>query len=150
MSFSKQYLIAGICKYVTLIAVPFTISYIYFKVYTVEEGISYTLLALILVGVVFAVKFGKKTLDEEFPDRFKWIGKLIGNLVLTALIVALLIAVRAYINTVIWLAVFIAIGEVCSVPFVIWQNIAKQKDFTDNFGTKPLADAINNYTGGEH
>lgn len=148
MTPAKQYIIAGACKYVVLVAVPFTISFIYFKIYTVQEGISYSMLALITIAVIFAVKFGKKTLDSDFPDRFKWIGKLIWQLVLTALIIALLIAVRPYIDTIIRLAIFVAIGEVCSIPFVIWQNIAKAKDYAANFGTKQIAQALNSMTGG--
>lgn len=149
MSYAKQYIIAGVCKYFMLIAVPLTIAFVYFKVYTVEESISYILIAIMLVGALLAIKFGKKALDREFPDRFRWIGKLIGRLILTALVIGLLIAVRAYIDTFIYMVIFVAIGEVASVPFAIWQNIVKLKDYEGNFGTRSISEAIKTLKGGD-
>lgn len=148
MSAAKQYLIAGLCKYAVLIVVPLTIAFIYFKVYTVAETISYTLIALMLGALIVLIKFGKRTLDREFPDRFRWIGKLIGQVILTCVIIGLLAAIKSYIDTVIYMAIFVAIGEVCAIPFTIWQNIAKLKDYENNFGTQTIAQAIKTLKGG--
>lgn len=148
MSLTRQYFLSGALKYTMLIGVPLGIAFFYFKVYTVEESISYLLVAVMAVGAVCAVKFGRKALDKEFPDKFRWIGTLIWRLVLTALIIGLLIAVRSYISTVIAMAVFVAIGELAATPFVVWQNVVKYKDYENNFGTRPLAEAIKGYSAG--
>ena len=148
MSLSKQFLIAALLKYATLIIVPLIIAFIYFKVYTVEEGLSYCLIAAMAVGAVCAVKFGRKAIDNEFPDRFRWIGTLIWRLILTGLIIGLLVAIKSYIVTAIYMAIFVAVGEVTSIPFVVWENIAKYKDYESSFGTRTLAEAMKNYSGG--
>lgn len=148
MSYTKQYLLAGVLKYFTLIGVPLGIAFFYFKVYTIEESISYLLIAVMAIGAVCAVKFGRKALDKEFPDKLRWIGSLIWRLLLTGLVIGLLIAVRSYISTVIAMAIFVAIGEVISIPFVIWQNIVKYKDYENNFGTRGISDALKKYASG--
>lgn len=148
MSYTKQYLLAGVLKYFTLIGVPLGIAFFYFKVYTIEESISYLLIAVMAIGAVCAVKFGRKALDKEFPDKLRWIGSLIWRLLLTGLVIGLLIAVRSYISTVIAMAIFVAIGEVISIPFVVWQNIVKYKDYENNFGTRGIADALKKYASG--
>ena len=67
MSLTQQYFLSGALKYLMLIGVPLGIAFFYFKVYTVEESISYLLVAVMAVGAVCAVKFGRKALDKEFP-----------------------------------------------------------------------------------
>lgn len=142
LSWDAQYFLAGALKYLISIGLAVGLAYWHFQIYNVHEAISGIAVALLILVIIGVFKFGKKAMDDGFPDKYKWITKVLGQFLLTGVFIGLIYAVKSSIDDFLAVAVIVLIGEIAALPFVIWQNIARMKIYSGEFGTKEISSTL--------